>query len=108
MSIYQHDAAIQGFIRMENTRYIHCLVLFVFTAFLIHTDGLCGTKATSAILPIKATIVQCGHREKILERCNQDTRCCIFVPPVKANNHAEQRNIGEVEIQTAAEQTDKR
>lgn len=34
-----------------------------------------------ATLPIKVTIIQCGHREEIAKTCEEKPACCIFVDP---------------------------
>jgi hypothetical protein len=38
--------------------------------------------AASAILPIRATIVQCGPQEDLPAKCREDQRCCALLETV--------------------------
>ena len=44
--------------------------------------------AASAILPIRATVIQCGSRGELQEKCREEQRCCDFL---KMINH--QKNL---------------
>lgn len=52
---------------MKNLIIIAMLTVFPVQAF-----------AAEAILPIKASIVQCGAQAQLEKACRQDSRCCVF------------------------------
>lgn len=40
-----------------------------------------AAEINSAILPVRATIIQCGPRAKLVEACMKDERCCGLIEP---------------------------
>lgn len=38
-----------------------------------------GAFAAKILIPIRAGIIQCGHREDLPDSCRRDTRCCLLL-----------------------------
>lgn len=57
------------------------LLIFLLTPSFAHADRM----------TISANIIQCGSGEQIIERCQEDTRCCQFIEP--SGGDTDTRNV---------------
>lgn len=59
----------------------------LFLALALFSIPAHAAEINSVVLPVRATIIQCGPRAKLVEACMKDERCCGLIEPAAGSEH---------------------